>query len=132
VRTLGLLLACALGSLACGGLPLYESPEQRSGGGVPIPRAEQLRTGELTWRPARLEQNPDGVAFEFTLVNGTARDYLSVMLRLVLRGPERALATARYPAGPLAAGAKRQVRAHLAPPGFPVEGADLELIYTQQ
>jgi hypothetical protein len=61
-------------------------------------------------------------------VNGTSRDYLSVMLRLVLRGPDRNIATVRYPAGPLAAGDSRRVRAHLAPPGFTVEGADLELI----
>ena len=54
------------------------------------------------------------------------------MLRLVLRGPERTIATVRYPAGRLAAGASRRVRAYLAPPGFAVESADLELIYAQE
>jgi len=126
-----LALACACLALACGGLPLYEAPEERTGS-LPLSRAEQPRSGDLTWRPGLLEQTPEGVLFEFTLVNGTARDYLSVMLRLVLRGPDRSIATVRYPAGPLAAGGSRRVRAHLAPPGFTVEGADLELIFAQE
>lgn len=125
-----LALACAL-ALACGGLPPYETPEQRSGS-VPLSRTEQPRSGELTWRPGRLEQTPEGVLFEFTLVNGTSRDYFSTMLRIVLRGPERQIATVRYPAGPLAAGGSRRVRAQLAPPGFAVEGADLELVFAQE
>jgi hypothetical protein len=129
----GALLALLLAglALACGSLPLYEKPEER-GGSLPLARSEQQRTGELTWRPGRLQQTPEGVLFEFTLVNGTARDYFSVMLRLVLRGPERQVATVRYPAGALAAGSSRRVRAHLAPPGFAVEGADLELIFAQE
>jgi hypothetical protein len=125
-----LALACAL-ALACGGLPLYEAPEQRTGS-VPLSRTEQQRSGDLTWRPGRLEQTPAGVLFEFTLVNGTSRDYFSTMLRIVLRGPERQIATVRYPAGALAAGGSRRVRAQLAPPGFAVEGADLELIFAQE
>jgi hypothetical protein len=125
------MLLCTWLSLSCGGLPLYESPEERSGG-RPITQAQHRRTGELTWRPGRLENTPEGVLFEFTLVNGTARNYLSIMLRLVLRGGDHALATVRYPAGPLAAGASRQVRAHLAPPSFVVESTDLELIFAQE
>jgi hypothetical protein len=130
MRGLALGVACGL-LLACGGLPLYETPEERSGG-LPLTQSEQPRTGELTWRPGLLEQTAEGVLFEFTLVNGTSRDYLSVMLRLVLRGPDRSIATVRYPAGPLAAGGSRRVRAHLAPPGFAVEGADLELVFAQE
>ena len=118
-------------ALACGSLPLYEKPEER-GDSLPLSRTEQPRTGELTWRPGLLQQTADGVLFEFTLVNGTKRDYFSLMLRLVLRGPEREIATVRYPAGAIAAGGSRRVRAHLAPPGFQVEGADLELIYAQE
>jgi hypothetical protein len=125
-----LALACTL-ALACGGLPLYETPEERTGS-VPLARTEQQRSGDLTWRPGLLEQTPEGVLFEFTLVNGTARDYFSTMLRIVLRGPDRNIATVRYPAGPLAAGGSRRVRAQLAPPGFAVEGADLELIFAQE
>lgn len=125
-----LALACAL-ALACGGLPLYESPDERTGS-VPLSRTEQQRSGDLTWRPGRLEQTPEGVLFEFTLVNGTSRDYFSTMLRIVLRGPEGQIATVRYPAGALAAGGSRRVRAQLAPPGFAVEGADLELIFAQE
>jgi hypothetical protein len=117
-------------ALGCGGLPPYEVPEERAGG-VPLSRAEQPRTGQLTWRPARLVQTADGVAFEFTLVNGTSRDYFSVMLRVVLRG-DRRIATVRWPAGPLPARGERRIRAHLAPPGFEVEGADLELLYAQE
>jgi hypothetical protein len=123
-------LACAALALGCGGLPLYEAPEERVGG-VPLLRTEQPRTGQLTWRPGMLSQTPEGVRFEFTLVNGTARDYLSVMLRVILRGSDRRIATARWPAGPLAARGERRVRAHLAPPGFEIEGADLELLYAQ-
>lgn len=117
--------------LACGSLPLYETPEQR-GPGSPLTQALHRRTGELTWRPGRLVTTPEGVRFEFTLVNGTTRDYHSVMLRLVLRDEAHALATVRYPAGALAAGAERRVRAHLAPPGFSVAGADVELIFAQE
>jgi hypothetical protein len=131
VRRLWLALACTGLTLACGSLPRYEAPEERTGS-IPLSRTEQPRTGELTWRPGLLEQTAEGVLFEFTLVNGTSRDYLSVMLRLVLRGPDRSIATVRYPAGPLAAGGSRRVRAHLAPPGFAVEGADLELVFAQE
>jgi len=131
MRRLALACACVWLALACGGLPLYEAPEQRTGS-LPLSRTEQLRTGDLTWRPGRLEQTPEGVLFEFTLVNGTTRNYVSLMLRVVLRGPDRNIASVRYPAGPLAAGGSRRVRAHLAPPGFAVEGADLELIFAQE
>jgi hypothetical protein len=131
VRAAALPLLCAWLSLACGGLPLYETPEQRSGG-RPVTQALHRRTGELTWRPGLLENTPEGVLLEFTLVNGTSRDYLSIMLRLVLRGGDQALATVRYPAGPLAAGASRGVRAHLPPPGFVAESADVELIWAQE
>jgi hypothetical protein len=131
VRPLGLAgfaLALALG---CGSLPPFETPDERTGG-IPVTRTEHRRTGQLTWRPAGLQQTAEGVRFEFTLVNGTTRDYLSVMLRLVLRGPGSDLATARWPAGPVAAHGERRVRAHLAPPGFEVEGADVELLYAQE
>jgi hypothetical protein len=131
VRGLALALGCTWLALGCGGVPLYETPEER-GGSLPLTRAEHPRAGELTWRPGLLEQTPEAVLFEFTLLNGTTRDYLSVMLRLVLRGPDRTLATVRYPAGPIAAGATRRIRAHLAPPGFAVEAAELELIFAQE
>ena len=117
--------------LACAGLPVYETPEERGDGRV-LTQAPHRRSGELTWRTGRLESTPESLLFEFTLVNGTARDYLSIMLRLVLRGENRAVATVRYPAGPLAAGAARRVRAQLPPPGFVVEGADVELIFAQE
>jgi hypothetical protein len=133
VRPVALALACASLALACGSLPRYETSEERLGG-LPLTQAPQPRTGELTWRSETFEETPQGLRFEFTLVNGTKRDYVSVMLRLVLRGggEERRLATVRYPAGGLAAGATRRVRAHLAPPGFAVESADIELIYAQE
>jgi hypothetical protein len=133
VRPVALALAWASLALACGSLPLYEKPEERLGG-VPLSQAPQPRTGDLTWRSETFEAMPDGLRFEFTLVNGTKRDYQSVMLRLVLRGggAERRIATVRYPAGSLKAGGTRRVRAHLAPPGFAVESADIELIYAQE
>jgi hypothetical protein len=130
--------ACLLGAgvglaLACGGLPLYETPEERrESGGLPLERTEQPRTGSLTWRLEAIEQTPDGPRLDFVLVNGTKRDYLSLMLRLVLRGPGHALATLRYPVGGIRADGSRRVRAHLAPPGFPVEDVELELIYAQE
>jgi hypothetical protein len=131
VRAAALALLCALLLPACSGVPSYELPEQRSVG-RPLSQVLQRRTGELTWRPGRLENTADGVLLEFTLVNGTTRDYLSVMLRLVLRDGARGLATVRWPAGSLAAGAERRVRAHLPPPGFVAEAADLELIWAQE
>lgn len=131
MRWVALTIACACLTLACGGLPLYETPEERTPS-LPLTRANQQRTGGLTWRPGVLQQTDEGVHMEFTLVNGTARNFLSVMLRIVLRGAQGSLATVRYPAGPLAAGGSRRVRAHLAPPGFSVEGAELELIYAQE
>ena len=133
MRSFALALAGACLALACGSLPLYEKPEERLGG-VPLSQAPQPRTGDLTWRSEVFETTPEGLRFEFTLVNGTKRDYKSVMLRLVLRGggAERKIATVRYPAGSLAAGDSRRVRAHLAPPGFAVESADIELIYAQE
>jgi len=134
VRRALLALACLALASACGNLPLYEAPEERTSG-MPLTQAPQPRTGELTWRSETFETLPDGVLrFEFTLVNGTKRDYASIMLRLVLRGggEERRMATVRYPAGSLAGGAQRRVRAHLAPPGFAVESADVELIYAQE
>jgi hypothetical protein len=132
VRPLTLAGSAALAvALGCGSLPPYETAEERTGG-IPLTRATNERTGQLTWRPSQLVQTADGVLFEFTLVNGTSRDYLSVMLRVVLRGPGHGIATARWPAGSLAARAERRVRAHLAPPGFEVDGADLELLYAQE
>ena len=132
MRRLGLALACLALAAGCGSLPRYERPEDREGG-IPLTQASQPRTGSLTWRSETFETTKDGLLrFEFTLVNGTKRDYKSVMLRLVLRGAERQLATVRYPAGGLAAGDHRRIRAHLAPPGFPVKSADLELIYAQE
>ena len=118
-------------ALGCGGFPPYEIPGERPAA-APLSRTEQPRTGELTWRPGRLVQTAEGVLFEFTLMNGTSRDYFSVMLRVVLRGPAHRLATVRWPAGALAARGERRVRAQRAPPGFEVQGADLELVYAQE
>ena len=84
-EAVALALACASLALACGSLPRYEKPEERLGG-LPLSQAPQPRTGDLTWRSEAFETTPDGLRFEFTLVNGTKRDYQSVMLRLVLRG----------------------------------------------
>lgn len=126
-----LAAAAAALALGCGGLPPYEAPEERAGG-IPLSRSEHPRSGQLTWRPAGLVQTAEGVVFEFTLVNGTTRNYVSVMLRVVLRGPGSRVATARWPAGPLVARGERRVRAHLAPPGFEIDGADLELLYAQE
>lgn len=130
-RALVAVLASAL-LLACGGFPVYELPEERTSG-EPLMAAPNPRTGELAWRSGSLETAPDGtLRFEFTLMNGTPRDYLSIMLRVVLRGPEREIATARYPAGALAARSSKVVRAHLGPPGFEVKETQLELIYAQE
>ena len=131
MRAAAFVLLSAWLGLACGGLPLYETPDQRTGG-RPLTQAQHRRTGELTWRPGRLESTPEGVRFEFTLVNGTSRDYLSIMLRLVLRGENHEVATVRYPAGPLAGGATRYVRAQLPPPGFVPKSADVELVLAQE
>jgi hypothetical protein len=94
--------------------------------------APNLRTGELAWRSGSFETTPEGVTLEFTLMNGTTRDYLSIMLRVVLLGPAREMVSARYPVGRLAAGSSKVVRAHLAPPGFEVKETRLELIYAQE
>lgn len=128
-----LSLAFAVGALlACGGLPLYELPEERTGG-EPVMEAPNPRTGELAWRSGSLETKPDGtVSVQFTLMNGTTRDYLSIMLRIVLRGPDHEIATVRYPVGPMAGRSSKVVRAHLASPGFVVEETQIELIYAQE
>jgi hypothetical protein len=124
-------LAAAWLALACSGALPYELPEERSGG-RPLAQAPNPRTGEITWRSGVLETTPAGVRFRFTLMNGTTRDYPSVMLRLVLRGPARELATVRYPVGPLAARSSKVIHAQLAPPGFEVEEARIELIWAQE
>jgi hypothetical protein len=127
----GRFLAAALLALACAGAPPFELPEER-GAGQPLSESPNLRTGEITWRSGRLETTPEGVRFEFTLMNGTARDYAAMMLRLVLRGPDRKLATVRYPVGSLSRGSRKVVSALLASPGFEVEETQIELIWAQQ
>jgi hypothetical protein len=117
--------------LACGGFPPYELPEQRSSG-EPLMEAPNPRTGELAWRSGSFETTPEGVTLQFTLMNGTTRNYVSVVLRVILLGPGREMATARYPVGPMAGGSSRVVRAHLGPPGFEVNETRLELIYAQE
>jgi hypothetical protein len=125
------LLAAACLALACSGSLPYELPEER-GGGRPLAEARNPRTGEITWRAGDLETSPTGVRFQFTLMNGTSRDYFNVMLRLVLRGPGREMATVRYPAGPLAARSSKVVHAQLSPTGFEVESTQIELIWAQE
>lgn len=126
-----LALAAAGLALACAGTLPYELPEERSGG-RPLTQAPNPRTGEITWRPGALESTAAGVRFQFTLMNGTARDYFNVMLRLVLRGPAREMATVRYPVGPLGARSSKVVQAQLAPPGFEVKETQIELIWAQE
>ena len=130
MRLRGALLATAL-ALACSGAPPYELPEERAVG-RPLRSAPNPRTGEITWRSGTLEQTPERVRVGFTLVNGTPRDYVSVMLRLVLRGASHETATARYPVGPLAARSSKVIQAFLAPPGFEVRDTQLELIWAQE
>jgi hypothetical protein len=125
------VLAAAWLALACSGALPYELPEERSGG-RPMTEAPNPRTGEITWRAGALEQTPTGVRFQFTLMNGNSRDYFNVMLRLVLRGPAREIATVRYPVGPLGARSSKVIQAQLAPPGFEVEEAQIELIWAQE
>jgi hypothetical protein len=122
----------ALLTLACaGGPPPFELPEERTDG-RPLTQAANPRTGEISWRPGPIEKTPEGYRLEFTLLNGTTRDYYNVMLRLILRGPGRELATVRYPTGPLAARSTKRIQAHVGPPGFEVEAAQLELIWAQE
>ena len=130
MKVRGALAAAAL-ALGCSGAPPYELPEERSGG-RPLTEAANPSTGEITWRSPMLEQTPERVRIGFTLVNGTTRDYISVMLRLVLRGSARETATARYPVGPLAARSQKVIQAFLAPPGFEVQETQLELIFAQE
>jgi hypothetical protein len=130
VKARAVLAAAWLGFACSGALP-YELPEQRSGG-RPMTQAPNPRTGEITWRSGVLETTPAGVRFQFTLMNGTSRDYFNVMLRLVLRGPAREIATVRYPVGALGARSSKVVQAQLAPPGFEVEEAQIELIWAQE
>jgi hypothetical protein len=125
------LLAAALALACAGGAPPYELPEERTAG-RPLTQAPNPRTGEISWRAGPIEKTPDGLRVEFTLMNGTSRDYFNVMLRMVLRGAGRQVATVRYPIGPLGARSTKRVQAHLAPPGFEVEEAQLELIWAQE
>lgn len=127
----GALLGAACLALACSGSLPYELPEERSGG-RPLAEAPNPRSGEITWRAGDLDTSPAGVRFQFTLMNGTSRDYLNAMLRLVLRGPGGEIATVRYPVGPLAARSSKVVQAQLAPPGFEVQEAQIELIWAQE
>jgi hypothetical protein len=117
--------------LACSGLPPYELPEERSSG-EPLMEAPNPRTGDLAWRSGSFETTPEGVLVGFTLMNGTTRDYVSIMLRVILIGPDREMATTRYPIGPMAGRSSKVVRAHLGPPGFEVKETRLELIYAQE
>jgi len=130
VRARGALAAGLLLWLGCG-VPAYELPEERSSG-RPLTQAPNPRSGEISWRPGPIENTRDGVRIELTLMNGTSRDYSNLMLRLVLRGPGREIATVRYPTGPLAGFSRRVVRAHLAPPGFEVEQTQVELVWAQE
>ena len=125
------VLAAAWLALACSGALPYELPEERSGG-RPMTQAPNPRTGEISWRSGALEQTTAGVRFQFTLMNGTSRDYFNVMLRLVLRGPARQMATVRYPVGPLGARSSKVIHAQLAAPGFEVEETQIELIWAQE
>ncbi len=118
-------------ALGCASTPAFELPEERTSG-RPLAQATHPRTGEIRWRPGPISPTPDGVRVEFTLMNGTPRHYANLMLRIVLRGPEREIASVRYPTGPLAAYSSRQVRAHIAWPGFAVEETQLELIWAQE
>jgi hypothetical protein len=132
MRALAVVLVLAIPLLlACGGLPPYELPEQRTSG-EPLMEAPNPRTGELAWRSGSLETSAEGVHVEFTLMNGTTRDYISVMLRVILLGPDREMATARYPVGSMAGRSSKVVRMHLGPPGFEVKETRLELVYAQE
>ena len=111
--------------------PPFELPEERTGG-RPLTQAPQPAHRRDQLAPGPPQSTPDGVRFEFTLVNGTPRDYLELDAPRGAARRDREIATVRYPAGPLAAGASRQVRAHLAPPGFAVEEPQLELIWAQE
>ena len=123
---LGICLA-----LGCASAPAFELPEERTGG-RPLAQAPNPRSGEISWRPGPITSTPDGVRVEFTLMNGTPRYYANLMLRVVLHGSGREIATVRYPTGPLSAYSSREVRAHLAWPGFAVEETQLELIWAQE
>jgi hypothetical protein len=131
VRARATVLGAALALACAGGSPPYELPEERTGG-RPLTQAPNPRSGEISWRAGPIEKTPDGLRVEFTLMNGTSRDYFNVMLRLVLRGPEREVATVRYPTGSLGARSTKRIQAHLASPGFEVEAAQLELIWAQE
>ena len=86
MRARATLLAAALALACAGGAPPYELPEERTGG-RPLTQAPNPRSGEISWRAGPIEKTADGLRVEFTLMNGTSRDYFNVMLRLVLRGP---------------------------------------------
>src|SRR5262245_10869486 len=130
MRRHGAWLAAVLW-LGCASAPVYELPEERTGG-QPLAQAPYPRSGRITWRPGPISSTSDGLRIELTLMNGTSRDYANLMLRLVLRGPGRQMASVRYPSGPLSRFSTRVVRAHLAPPGFEVKRTRVELLWAQE
>lgn len=123
----GAALALAGALLAVGCLPTAPPPDARRSAlrSVRIRESFRPRANEFTYHLLALDQEEGRVRVDLDLVNGTARDFTSVSVSLVLlealdlaNPRERTIV---YPIGAMSSGAQRRVAVEARSVGFRVE-----------
>lgn len=124
---LGLAILGCAALLACGGNG--PAAESASRGGTPLGRSSHPRSGQFTYRLSAIEQHGSEVRVDFSISNGTHRDYNSVLIRVVLFGNSGEIRTVELPIGAMRAEQRRPRVARLEDVPFQVRDITLELVY---
>ncbi len=120
--------ALLLGACVPGSPDVWEPAEDTMRAGRPLGRSLHLRSGHLTYRLGQVDQEDANVRVGVVLMNGSHRDYQSLILRVILHGPEGRQREDRLVVGPFREGASRGLSAWISGVPFPVQDVSLELV----
>jgi hypothetical protein len=88
--------------------------------GVPIPRSEHPRAGQVSYRLEKVDEAPDEVRVDLSLFNGSGIPYENVTIRVVALGAAGERQGVRLPVGSLRPGSHKRISARFPPLPFPV------------
>jgi hypothetical protein len=116
-------------SLMVGCATAGPTPEDTARSGTPLGRSSHLRSGQFTYRLGGIEQRGSDVRVDFSISNGTHRDYNSVLIRVILFGDGGGIRTVELPIGAIRAEQSKPQVARIDEVPFRVRDLTVELVY---
>jgi hypothetical protein len=93
-------------------------------------RADQPRSGHLTYQVYGVEQTEDEAQVDLLFRNGTSRNFEAVLVRVIALSAQGKRAVAEAPLGPMSRRTSRRHRVYFPDLGFRVDEILVEVLYT--